>query len=691
MLTAVQVLPGIYYPAYRLVIIAMTLVVALLLYLLVMRTRIGMLIRAGASNREMVGALGVNIKLLYTLVFGLGAALAGFAGLMQAPILTVQIGMGENILILAFVVIIIGGIGSIRGAFVASVFVGLVDTIGRAFLPDLLRLILSDQRRLDARPVAVLDADLHADGGDPGLPAGRSFSGVGPMTAWLTPRNAAAAGVLALLALLPVYCALTGNNFLLSLFTRIVILAIAAVSLNLIMGFGGMVSFGHAAYLGIGGYVVGILAKEGVGSGFVQWPLALAVSALFALGVGALSLRTRGVYFIMITLAFAQMIYYVAIGLDRYGGDDGLTIYQRSSFGDTIDLSNGCSSTISASGCCWASVYLVWRIVNSRFGLVIQGARSNDRRMRAIGFPTFRYRLVCFVISGALCGLAGVLLANHTDFISPAIMHWTRSGDLIVMAVLGGMGSVIGPVIGAVALLVLEEGLSRITEYWPIILGPMILLVVLYARGGIDGLLAGSAVAEPLLRVEGLTKRFGGVIASDDIMLEVAPGELHAIIGPNGAGKTTLIGQLAGELAPDAGRIWFDGRDITLLPTHGRSALGLARSFQITSLFPDFTALDNVALAVQAHAGHSFRFWRDARRDPELREPARAALARVGLAARADTLVVPAEPRRASPARARDGARHQAAPAAARRADGGAGARGIRAHGDAAARAQAGA
>jgi branched-chain amino acid transport system permease protein len=143
MLTAVQVLPGIYYPAYRIVIIAMTLAVALLLYWLVMRTRIGMLIRAGASNREMVGALGVNIKLLYTLVFGLGAALAGFAGLMQAPILTVQIGMGENILILAFVVIIIGGIGSIRGAFVAAMFVGLVDTVGRAFLPDLLRLFLS--------------------------------------------------------------------------------------------------------------------------------------------------------------------------------------------------------------------------------------------------------------------------------------------------------------------------------------------------------------------------------------------------------------------------------------------------------------------------------------------------------------------------------------------------------------------
>ena len=285
---------------------------------------------------------------------------------------------------------------------------------------------------------------------------------------------------------------LSGNFFLLSFFTRIIILALAAVSLNLIMGFGGMVSFGHAAYLGIGGYAVGILAKEGVNAGFVQWPLALAASALFALAVGALSLRTRGVYFIMITLAFTQMIYYVAIGLDRYGGDDGMTIYRRSQFGGLIDLSNKtvfyylCFVLLLATG------YLVWRIVNSRFGMVVQGARSNDRRMRAIGYPTYRYKLVCFVIAGTLCGLAGVLLANHTDFINPALMHWTRSGDLIVMAVLGGMGTVLGPMLGALALLVLEETLARITEYWQIIIGPLFLLVVLFARGGIDGLLAGA-------------------------------------------------------------------------------------------------------------------------------------------------------------------------------------------------------
>src|SRR5438093_930700 len=395
--TSVRVLPGLDYPTYRIAIIVTALAVALFLYVLVMRTRIGMLIRAGASNREMTGALGVNINLLYTLVFGLGAALAALAGLMQAPIQPVPIGLGENSLRLAF---------------------------------------------------------------------------------------------------------------LMTLFTRIVILAIAATSLNLILGYGGMVSFGHAVYLGVGGYAVGILAYEGVVSGFAQWPVAIVASALLALLVGALSLRTRGVYFIMITLAFAQLVYYFGVGLDRYGADDGLTVYQRSQFADLINLSNRTVFYYLCLLLLVGTIYLVWRLTNSRFGLVVQGSRSNDRRMHAIGFPTYRYRLTCFVIAGAICGLAGALLANHTGFISPATMHWTRSGDLIVMVVLGGMASSFGPLIGAVTLLVLEELLPvlirllasgfvepsvavRVSEYWQVVLGPLFLLVVLFSRGGINGHLAG--------------------------------------------------------------------------------------------------------------------------------------------------------------------------------------------------------
>jgi branched-chain amino acid transport system permease protein len=303
-------------------------------------------------------------------------------------------------------------------------------------------------------------------------------------------RTIVIAGLVAVLILLPVYVSLTGDRFALTLFTRILILALAAVSLNLILGYGGMVSFGHAAYLGIGGYAVGILAHEHIMSGFIQWPVALAASALFALIVGALCLRTRGVYFIMITLAFAQMAYYVFSGMSRYGGDDGLTIYKRSDFAGLIDLNSKVQFYYLCLALLLGSIYLVWRLVNSRFGMVIQGSRSNDTRMRAIGFPTFRYKLVCFVIAGTMCGLAGALLATNTDFISPAALFWTRSGDLIVMVVLGGMGSLFGPVIGAVVLLVLEEVLSGVTEYWQIILGPLLLLVVLFARGGVDGLLA---------------------------------------------------------------------------------------------------------------------------------------------------------------------------------------------------------
>ena len=309
------------------------------------------------------------------------------------------------------------------------------------------------------------------------------------MKSQLNVSTLVAALVVAGLVLLPVYSNLTGNIFILTLFTRIVILALAAVSLNLIMGYGGMMSFGHAAYLGIGGYAVGILAQEGIGSGWAQFAVAIAVSALYALVIGALSLRTRGVYFIMITLAFAQMAYYVASGLARYGGDDGLTVYKRSDFGGLINLGNRVQFYYLCLFCLLAVVVLIWRIVNSRFGLVLQGLRSNEQRMQAIGFPSKRYKLACFVIAGMLCGLSGALLANNTDFVSPAVMYRTRSGDLMVMVILGGMGTLMGPVVGSVVFLVLEEVLSQLTEYWALIMGPLLLLIVLFGRGGIMGML----------------------------------------------------------------------------------------------------------------------------------------------------------------------------------------------------------
>lgn len=311
----------------------------------------------------------------------------------------------------------------------------------------------------------------------------------------LEPRVAANAVLLAVLALVPVYVALGGSSFYMTLFTRIVILAIAAVSLNLILGYGGMVSFGHAAYIGVGGYSVGVLASHGIHAGALQWPLAIGLSALFALAIGAISLRTRGVYFIMITLAFGQMIYFLGAGAYAYGGDDGLTIRRRSQFGGLLDLGNKTVFYYLCFLLLLAAIYFCHRLVRSRFGVVISASRSNDRRMNAIGFPTYRYRLAAFVIAGAVCGLAGALLANHSDFISPAVMHWTRSGDLIIMVVLGGMGTLFGPLYGTVAFLLLEELMSShlpkpLNESWQIIFGPMLILVVLFAKGGIDSLLA---------------------------------------------------------------------------------------------------------------------------------------------------------------------------------------------------------
>ena len=282
------------------------------------------------------------------------------------------------------------------------------------------------------------------------------------------------------------------------MFSRMLILSIGAVSLNLILGFGGMVSFGHAVYLGIGSYMVGIgtmhVVEDGIewmANGFLQIALAIVFSALAGLVIGAISLRTRGVYFIMITLAFSQMLYFVAVGNERYGGDDGLSLYMRSDFNGLIDISNDNSLYYLNFVFLLLSLYLSHRLINSRFGMLIRGAKSNEQRMRAIGFPVFRYQLVAFVIAGTICGIAGVLSANQTEFVNPSVMHWTRSGDLIIMTVLGGLGTLFGPVIGAVAFLFLEEFLSGITEYWQLYFGPMLVLVVIFARGGIDGMLVG--------------------------------------------------------------------------------------------------------------------------------------------------------------------------------------------------------
>ena len=293
--------------------------------------------------------------------------------------------------------------------------------------------------------------------------------------------------LLALIAL-PFVANSFGEAFYIALATRILIFALAATSLNLILGFGGMVSFGHAAFLGVGAYTVVILSQMGVVDAWVAWPTAMVVAGLFALLIGAVSLRTQGVYFIMITLAFAQMMYYLVVSFKAYGGDDGMSLPARSRIG-FLDMSNDTHFYYVTLLACVAVLVLIARVLNARFGHVLQAIRENEVRMQSLGYAVFRYKLCAFVMSGALAGLAGALLANQSGFVSPAMMQWSQSGMLMMMVILGGVGHLYGGVWGAIVFLLLEEILSHFTIHWQLGLGALLLMVVLLLPNGLTSAL----------------------------------------------------------------------------------------------------------------------------------------------------------------------------------------------------------
>ncbi|ETW11882.1 inner-membrane translocator [Roseivivax marinus] len=304
----------------------------------------------------------------------------------------------------------------------------------------------------------------------------------------LAGRVKAAAILFVLFALFPPVVMLADDPFLVLIGTRILAYAIAALALDLILGYGAMVSFGHAAYLGFGTYAVAILSSYGINDIVLQMLGAVAISAIFALVTGAISLRTRGVYFIMITLAFGQMAFFFFISLSAYGGDDGYGLSQRSTLFGTQVLENDFVLFYATLAVLIGLFAICHRIVGSRFGRVLTGIRENPTRMEAIGYAPFRYQLTAFVISGCMTSLAGVLLANQAEFVSPAFMSWHRSGELIVMVVLGGIGTLAGAIGGAVAALLLEEVLGMMTEHWRLWFGLFLVLMVLFSPRGITGL-----------------------------------------------------------------------------------------------------------------------------------------------------------------------------------------------------------
>ncbi|MEM7214552.1 MAG: branched-chain amino acid ABC transporter permease [Pseudomonadota bacterium] len=307
----------------------------------------------------------------------------------------------------------------------------------------------------------------------------------------------------------PLWALSADEPFTITLATRVAILALAGVGLNIALGTGGLVSLGHAAFFGIGGYAMGILAShaqsfeplmewplliEGTKSMPIIWLVATAMSALAALVIGALSLRTSGVYFIMITLAFGQMFFYFTISWPAYGGEDGLSIYIRNSFPGLNTL-----VPIEFFGLCYAILVIVlffnWRLINSPFGLALNAARQNQERVETVGLDPFRLRLVAFVISGAITGLAGALFADLNRFVSPAMFSWQLSGEIMVFVILGGVARLCGPVAGAALFIILEHYLGGLSEFWHIYLGLLLLFVVLFAKGGIIGTLSGKGSA----------------------------------------------------------------------------------------------------------------------------------------------------------------------------------------------------
>lgn len=307
--------------------------------------------------------------------------------------------------------------------------------------------------------------------------------------------------ILGILLAVPLVALALDEPFIITLATKAAVLALAGVGLNLALGQGGLVSFGHAAYFGVGGYAMGILAShaqsytpimeapfliEGTKSMLVIWLVAVVASALVALLVGALSLRTSGVYFIMVTLAFGQMLYYFAISWPAYGGEDGLSIYVRNSFPGLNTL-----VPIQFFGLCFAVLLVVLFLVHvlnkSPFGLALNGAHQNEERARTVGINVYRLRLTAFVISGAITGLAGALFADLNRFVSPTMFSWHTSGEIMVFIILGGVARLCGPVAGAAVYILLEHVLGGLSDYWHIYLGAILLFVVLFAKGGLIG------------------------------------------------------------------------------------------------------------------------------------------------------------------------------------------------------------
>ncbi|MFY9625511.1 MAG: branched-chain amino acid ABC transporter ATP-binding protein/permease, partial [Rhodoplanes sp.] len=475
--------------------------------------------------------------------------------------------------------------------------------------------------------------------------------------------------VLAILAALLVAALLMpplGGPYAVKFTTRVLVFAIFVLSLDLLIGITGLVSFGHAMFFGLGAYALYFVSSTSeAANALIAFPAAMLFAGVGAAVIGAVAVLTRGFYFIMVTLAFGQMLFSLFFDTKFAGGSDGAYIYIKPevAIGGVVLLDLDDRNTFFYV--CLALLVIVYvallLLARAPFGRVLQGIRWNEGRLTALGFNTYVYKLLSFVIAGAFAGLAGVLYATIDGYVTPDLFGWRQSGIAIMMVVLGGVGTLFGPILGALSFSLVEEVLKTeslvgpVAANWSLALGVLLIAAVLGAPRGIAGWLepkrAADAAGAPVAAVtrerramkgkaietESLSRAFGGLIAVNDVTLRLAPNKVHGIIGPNGAGKTTLINLLSGALRSTSGRIRLDDDDITGWPQHAIARRGLGRSYQRTNIILPFTARENCLIAAQARHPEPLRF--STRRYLEEEETEVAyALNAAGLSARADTV-----------------------------------------------------
>src|SRR6202045_2418209 len=448
------------FSSYRLFLIALGFAIAVLLWQLLERSRIGAMVRGGVDDSAMAAGLGVNIPALFSAVFGAGVALAALGGVAAGPVLGLYPGMDAEILIPAFIVIVIGGMGSLRGAFAGSLLIGVADTFGKAYLPSmaLFLIYLVMALVLLARPQGLFGIAHTHTASAPTFALSADH-----------PRQTRLIGLI-LLAAMMVFPFLV-SSYPRDLLAEIYIFAILAMSLDLILGFTGLMSLGHAGFFGLGAYAVAILTTHAGASAWLGLAGGVLLAAVAAAVIGFFCVRTAGITFLMLTLAFGQLIFSAALKWrDITGGSDGLAIAQKPSlFGG--DLANSLTMYFLALACFLSCYWGLRRLLNAPLGHVFVGIRENEARMMAIGYPTRRYKLLSFVIAGGLAGFSGGLYAIFNSFISPDAVYWTASGDILIMVILGGAGTLIGPVIGSGLFLLMKNVGGTYSDHWMLIIG----------------------------------------------------------------------------------------------------------------------------------------------------------------------------------------------------------------------------